>query len=298
MILNRFTRNLSIMYASPSCEMIFGVDPELIVGKPFLLFIRADDLCSFVEQSDLAKSSNVVTHMRFWFQSPSIRHEIPCEAMLFGAADGMIAILRRCKPFIRKRLITMGQGLDLDSYSRSRSRSRSRPGYSSSRSNSQHNSNGGYTMTPPKAVSYIDSIPISPSSYKSCTSGASSYSSSSTTQGHRSYHAPLRGLPIGSINAIRNLDQECDRHRPLTSLYRDESNNCGGSSPQPDVLLRQHRVQELDGNDIEEDEDDQYEELEEDEGNVNDMDGIEMLPSREMTAELEYGIDMIHLGRR
>ncbi|KAF9152702.1 hypothetical protein BG015_004838 [Linnemannia schmuckeri] len=95
MILNRFSRNLGVMYASPSCEIILQVNPEEIVGKPFLLFIRADDLAAFVEQADIAKSSTVMTHMRFWFQSPNCPHEIPIEAMLFGCADGMVAILRR-----------------------------------------------------------------------------------------------------------------------------------------------------------------------------------------------------------
>ncbi|KAF9951163.1 hypothetical protein BGZ72_007242 [Mortierella alpina] len=102
MILNRFSRNLGIMYASPSCELIFKLEPDEIVGRPFLLFIRSDDLATFVEQVDLAKSTNAVTHMRFWFQSPHCQREIPCEAMLFGAADGMIAIMRRIRNLDRE----------------------------------------------------------------------------------------------------------------------------------------------------------------------------------------------------
>ncbi|KAI8361564.1 hypothetical protein B0O80DRAFT_380369, partial [Mortierella sp. GBAus27b] len=68
MLLNRFSRSLNIQYASPSCEIILNIDPEAIVGRSFLLFIRSDDLATFVEQVDLAKSSNVVTHMKFYFQ--------------------------------------------------------------------------------------------------------------------------------------------------------------------------------------------------------------------------------------
>ncbi|KAG0263158.1 hypothetical protein DFQ27_001902 [Actinomortierella ambigua] len=105
MILNRFTRSLVIMYASPSSRDLFSIDPEAIIGKPLLLFIRADDLASFVVQMDVAKSTTAVAHMRFWFQSPNCPQEIPCEAMMFGAADGMIMIMRRCRPFIRKPLI-------------------------------------------------------------------------------------------------------------------------------------------------------------------------------------------------
>ncbi|KAG0325124.1 hypothetical protein BGZ99_001034 [Dissophora globulifera] len=105
MILNRFSRSLTVMYASSACERIFHIDPDHIVGKPILLFIRADDLASFVEQMDMIKATTAITYIRFWFQSPRLRQEIPCEAMLFGAADGIVAVMRRCRPFIRKRFI-------------------------------------------------------------------------------------------------------------------------------------------------------------------------------------------------
>ncbi|KAG0293275.1 hypothetical protein BGZ98_002249 [Dissophora globulifera] len=105
MILNRFSRSLTVMYASSACERIFHIDPDHIVGKPILLFIRADDLASFVEQMDMIKATTAITYIRFWFQSPKLRQEIPCEAMLFGAADGIVAVMRRCRPFIRKRYI-------------------------------------------------------------------------------------------------------------------------------------------------------------------------------------------------
>jgi len=93
------------MYASSACELVFRVDPDKMVGKPFLLYIRADDLAPFVEQMNLVGSTDTITHMRFWFQSPNWPREIPCEAMLCGAADGMIAVVRRCKPFVRRHLI-------------------------------------------------------------------------------------------------------------------------------------------------------------------------------------------------
>jgi len=105
LILNRFTRSLMVIYASSACEKVFHVDPDDITGKPILLYIRADDLAPFVEQVDLIKSSTSISQMRFWFQSPNWPREIPCEAMIFGAADGIVAIVRRCKPFVRKHLI-------------------------------------------------------------------------------------------------------------------------------------------------------------------------------------------------
>ncbi|KAF9433309.1 hypothetical protein BGZ76_009628 [Entomortierella beljakovae] len=104
-VMNRFTRNLIIMYASPATELLFNIESAQLIGKPVLLFVRADDLASFVEQVDVVKASSAIMHMRFWFQSPNLSDEIPCEAMLIGSSDGLAAVVRRCKPFVRKRLI-------------------------------------------------------------------------------------------------------------------------------------------------------------------------------------------------
>ncbi|KAG0204317.1 hypothetical protein BGX28_003712 [Mortierella sp. GBA30] len=363
-ILNRFSRNLGIMYASPSCELIFKLQPGQIVGKPFLLFIRADDLSCFVEQVDLAKSSNAVTHMRFWFQSPTCQREIPCEAMLFGAADGMIAILRRSKPFVRRRLITAGvpQDCDLEGTRRGRDKGRSRyyygPGRSSSGdgslsdyfassssvgssfnshrsnyssgssssgsngsngnssnignignriqqdegrlSNSKYSNNGSSTNDSnennvhpynesvgehsrrthiewqPTRMDSISSS-LSSSSYESSTRSSPAFEQSlnnghlnrgrysdttSYTPSSYSYHAPLRGLPIGSINNIRNLDREHSRLRPLTALQHDDVTIVDGTTPLPaGYRLRSHHIQEVD---LDDDDDDDVIELDDD----------------------------------
>ncbi|CAO3568687.1 unnamed protein product [Mortierella alpina] len=71
----------------------------------FYCSFRADDLASFVEQVELAKSSNVISHMRFCFQSPNWPQEIPCEALVLGTADGLVFVLQRCRSFVRKRLV-------------------------------------------------------------------------------------------------------------------------------------------------------------------------------------------------
>ncbi|KAF9993271.1 hypothetical protein BGZ80_008206, partial [Entomortierella chlamydospora] len=65
LLLNRFSRNITIMYASPSCELIFNIDPDELLGKPLLLYIRADDLGNFVDQVDQVKSSTALRHIRF-----------------------------------------------------------------------------------------------------------------------------------------------------------------------------------------------------------------------------------------
>ncbi|KAF9924514.1 hypothetical protein BGZ65_008263 [Modicella reniformis] len=250
MLLNRFTRNLAIMYASPSCEMILKIDPELIVGKPFLLFIRSDDLTTFVEQVDLAKSSTVVTHMRFYFQSPNFQQEVPCEAMLFGAADAMIAIMRRCKPFIRtKPMITATMSSDYHASESSLGTSFS-SSYNSYRS-SRSFDNGNHRLQPHGYSSKISAYSSSTYSSSPTNSVSSSFSSSASASSaayhkeNRTYRTPLRGVAIGSINSIRNLDTEQNRLRPMTSLHVDESDIVDSETTLPPVYrLRKHHIED------------------------------------------------------
>ncbi|KAK3828867.1 MAG: hypothetical protein J3Q66DRAFT_323777 [Benniella sp.] len=254
MLLNRFTRNLVVLYASPSCEIILNVDPEMIVGKPFLLFIRSDDLATFVEQADRAKATTVVTHMRFYFQSPNYLEEVPCEAMLFGAADAMIAIMRRCKPFIRtKPMITAAPTTDYQACESSISTSyNSNSSYqANSYSRTFHRGNrhlqapGYSSRTSACSSSTYPSSP--PDSTASSFSSSASFSSASNRQGNRSYKAPLRGITMGSINSIRNLDSDQTRLRPLKSLHIDESDIVDADTPLPEIYrLRSHHVEDPD----------------------------------------------------
>ncbi|KAG0239195.1 hypothetical protein BGX31_002970 [Mortierella sp. GBA43] len=105
LIINRFTRNLIVMYASAACENVLHVDPDEITGNPILLYIRSDDMAPFVEQVDLVKSMSAVSQMRFWFQAPDWPEEIPCEAIIVGTTDGIMVVVRECRPFVRKKLI-------------------------------------------------------------------------------------------------------------------------------------------------------------------------------------------------
>ncbi|KAF9346955.1 hypothetical protein BGX26_001516 [Mortierella sp. AD094] len=233
LLLNRFTRNLAVMYASPSCQSTLEIDPDDLLGKPLLLFIRADDLASFVEQGDLVKSSAAVKHMRFWFQSPNCRQEIPCEAMLYGTSDALVMILRKCLPFRRKQFITDSSysdcfpGTALSSGSFSGVNSQKFPGKQNNgfgRSGSYNHHRNLYSIRGEGSQSRL-----SPSILSTCPSDfvASSVSSTSKSSGDlrgtRYYQAPLRSIHVGSINSIRNLDREQHLLRPLTSVQGIDS---------------------------------------------------------------------------
>ncbi|KAF9084931.1 hypothetical protein BGX23_010103 [Mortierella sp. AD031] len=235
MIFNRFSRNLGVLYASPSCSLILQVDPEEIVGKPFLLFIRADDLGTFVEQADIAKTSTVMTHMRFWFQSPNCPQEIPCEAMLFGCADGMVAILRRSRPFVRKRLIGSSELFEF---------SRSRGNYSSSSQSSSFGSNSSRSFLSSPASSVSPSPPI--------VHVPNIDTSASRNGGIRLPRVGMRAVPIGSIDSIRNLERDRSRFRPLQTCHR--SDQTIGTLPRGYQLREIVQIDDSDDDEAEEEE--------------------------------------------
>ncbi|KAK3825187.1 MAG: hypothetical protein J3Q66DRAFT_327178 [Benniella sp.] len=190
LILNRFTRNLSVMYASSACEMVFNVDPDEITGKPILLYIRSDDLASFVSQVDMARASTVITQIRFWFQSPNQRWEIPCEAIIIGAADGIVAVVRRCRPFVRKHFITSGGERFEASYPNS--------SWSSSRTRS-YGSSPGATLAPSPTSTAYGSYDIK-------------------------HPSPPRNVTRDLLNNIRilELDEDDTRVRPLTEFPQND----------------------------------------------------------------------------
>lgn len=208
MILNRFSRALGVLYASPSCEFILHINAEEVVGNPFLFFIRADDLASFVEQVQIAKASNVITHMRFWFQSPNYAEEIPCEAMLFGTPDGMVVVMRRCLPFVRRRLIG--------------GRDPHRRWYPSSPSFDQ--SDEPMYPTPSSSISTSQSSFSSSLSGSHFASGSSigSFGSSMSSESSEETKGPaITTISMGSIKRIIELDGHEDM-KPLMPLQPED----------------------------------------------------------------------------
>ncbi|KAF9898422.1 hypothetical protein BX616_004054 [Lobosporangium transversale] len=257
MILNRFTRNLIIMYASPATEQIFQLDPDDIIGKPILLFVRADDLGSFVEQIDISKASTTIVHTRFWFQSPNCSQAIPCEAMFFGAADGLIAVMRRCKPFVRRRYIAESAYF---------STAHDYQYYQYCCSNSNSNSNNSRCSSWSSAGIDTNAV-TAPQSYLHTPISLSPSPSSL----HRLSASPVRNVPMSRLRGIRILEIGDERIRPLCIPSNDPS-----LVPEPSALL--HGIKEYHSQEdyIEEDEDEEEEEEEEeeeDDGEDFDHDG-------------------------
>lgn len=70
MILNRFTRTLSVMFSTPAVSSILGIDPEEIQHKSFYECIAPNCLGEAVRCLESAKANDSIAYLRFWFRDP------------------------------------------------------------------------------------------------------------------------------------------------------------------------------------------------------------------------------------
>jgi hypothetical protein len=72
LILNRFTRNLSIMYATDAVAQILGVSPEELLEKPFYECIQPNCLDEAERCLESAKANESIAYLRFWYKDPRV----------------------------------------------------------------------------------------------------------------------------------------------------------------------------------------------------------------------------------
>ncbi|WPG98804.1 Hypothetical protein R9X50_00160000 [Acrodontium crateriforme] len=70
LFLNRFTRTLSIMYATSAIEQIIGISADVIRGKSFYCCIAENCLQDAVSCLENAKGNDSIAYLRFWFRDP------------------------------------------------------------------------------------------------------------------------------------------------------------------------------------------------------------------------------------
>lgn len=76
LILNRFTRPLSIMYATDSVAHILGLRREQLETKSFYECIADNCLADAVRCLESAKSNDSIAYLRFWFRDPRTQEEL------------------------------------------------------------------------------------------------------------------------------------------------------------------------------------------------------------------------------
>jgi len=70
LILNRFTRTLTVMYATNAVESILGVSPDQLKDKSFYECIRENCLPDAIRCLESAKANDSIAYLRFWYRNP------------------------------------------------------------------------------------------------------------------------------------------------------------------------------------------------------------------------------------
>lgn len=70
LFLNRFTRTLTVMYATSGIEQIIGIPSEAMKGRSFYYCIQENCLEDAVKCLESAKGNDSIAYLRFWFRDP------------------------------------------------------------------------------------------------------------------------------------------------------------------------------------------------------------------------------------
>jgi len=76
LILNRFTRSLTIMYCTDAIQKVLGISKDYIVGKSFYECIQQPCLRESIEAIESAKGNDSIAHLIFWCRDPRHPHEL------------------------------------------------------------------------------------------------------------------------------------------------------------------------------------------------------------------------------
>ncbi|KAF2489320.1 hypothetical protein BU16DRAFT_178580 [Lophium mytilinum] len=70
LFLNRFTRTLTVMYATSGIEQIIGIPSEEMKGRSFYFCIQENCLEDAIRCLESAKGNDSIAYLRFWFRDP------------------------------------------------------------------------------------------------------------------------------------------------------------------------------------------------------------------------------------
>ena len=70
LLLNRFTRNLTIMFATNAVSSILGLQPDELADRPFYHCIQENCLTDAIACLESAKKNESIAYLRFWYRDP------------------------------------------------------------------------------------------------------------------------------------------------------------------------------------------------------------------------------------
>lgn len=81
LILNRFTRTLTVMYATNAVTSILGITPEQFDGKSFYECIQENCLPDAIRCLESAKANDSIAYLRFWYRDPRRQEDLEDQQM-------------------------------------------------------------------------------------------------------------------------------------------------------------------------------------------------------------------------
>ena len=88
LFLNRFTRTLTVMYATSGIEDILGIPSDEIIGRSFYFCIAEDCLQGSVKCLESAKGNDSIAYLRFFFRDP--RQDDPPDPLTSESEDDIM----------------------------------------------------------------------------------------------------------------------------------------------------------------------------------------------------------------
>lgn len=79
LILNRFTRTLTVMYATNAVSGILGVTPDQLKDKSFYECIQENCLPEAIRCLESAKANDSIAYLRFWYRDPRRQQDLDDE---------------------------------------------------------------------------------------------------------------------------------------------------------------------------------------------------------------------------
>jgi hypothetical protein len=77
LILNRFTRNLTVMYTTDAVTKVLGIRPDDLLERPFYECIQTNSVDEAERCLESAKANDSIVYLRFWYKDPRIHPNVP-----------------------------------------------------------------------------------------------------------------------------------------------------------------------------------------------------------------------------
>lgn len=101
LILNRYTSNSIIVFATKVCEELVGLNQLDCIGRSLYDFVSSEDIRTVMKQIELSKSNNMIPRIRFDWITEGNKLS-PVEAVVSCTYDGLVMVVRLASGIISR----------------------------------------------------------------------------------------------------------------------------------------------------------------------------------------------------